>query len=183
MPQPTSTAYGLFLRALGLSLLLWVPGSPATARVLVGSTSERHKAAEAPCRPGGVREDSADMSPALPDTSAGSQCSWSCASPWQSQLIATLGSQPALSSWMHRDRECYLLLQWHKASQLLSESSYLSNTKILRSHWSNIIQPYWLISPFLSLFYPPPYLQLHILEEETPQLVMLLQSGKSLCLI
>lgn len=88
VPQPTSTASGLCPQALWLSLLLWVSCSPALLTcpahlpgyLLVGSTGERHKAGEAPCRPGGVRGDTADTSPAPPVTSAGS---WSCASPWQ----------------------------------------------------------------------------------------------------
>lgn len=69
----------------GVTAALRVPCSSATARVLVGSTSEKRNAAEA-LTPGGVREDAADTSPAPPVTSAGSQCSCSCASPWQSQL-------------------------------------------------------------------------------------------------
>lgn len=84
--QATSTAYGLLLRAL------WCHCCSQSALLICHcqGISGKHKweaqCRGGPCWPGGVREDAADTSPAPPVTSAGSQCSCSCASPWQSQL-------------------------------------------------------------------------------------------------
>ena len=115
------------------SLLSKVPRSSAaaTSRVLVGSTSGKHNGAESPCWPGGVREDMTGMSPALPVTSAGSQCSYSCASAWQSQSRKPLWA-PSLPWAPESVQTGYVTFYWNKIKPISFCQQALTSWRVKR---------------------------------------------------
>lgn len=119
---------------LWLSLLLpKVPhtSAAATSRVLVGSTSEKHNRAEAPCWPGHIREDRTGMSPALHVTSAGSQRSYSCASAWQSQSRQTLWA-PSLCWAPESVGTGYVTFYWNKIKPISFCQQALTSWRVKR---------------------------------------------------